>query len=80
MLEWKRRKMKFRRKLKILRSAKKFKKLNPTSKPKIDISDSIDSVKREMDIDIPNVKLTWRIDELKDCINCQHTHNHSHTA
>ena len=52
-----------------LEMEKKFKKLNPTSKPKIDISDSIDSVKREMDIDIPNVKLTWRMDELKDCIN-----------
>ena len=33
-----------------LEMEKKFKKLNPTSKPKIDISDSIDSVKREMDI------------------------------
>ena len=48
---------------------KKFKELNPTSKPKIDISDSIDSVKSEMDIDIPNVKLIWKVDELKDCIN-----------
>ena len=45
-----------------LEMEKKFKKLNPTSKPKIDISDSIDSVKREIDIDIPNVKLTWRMD------------------
>ena len=51
-----------------LEMEKKFKKLNSTSKPKIDISDSIDSVKREMDIDIPNVKLTWRVDELEDCI------------
>ena len=51
-----------------LEMEKKFRKLNPTSKPKIDISDSIDSVKREMEIDIPNVKLTWRVDELKDCI------------
>ena len=52
-----------------LEMEKKFKKLNPTSKPKIDIWDSIDSVKREMDIDIPNVKLTWKVGELKDCIN-----------
>ena len=52
-----------------LEMEKKFKELNPTSKPKIHISDSIDSVKREMDVDIPNVKLTWRMDELKDCIN-----------
>ena len=22
-----------------------------------------------MDIDIPNVKLTWRVNELEDCIN-----------
>ena len=47
----------------------KLKRLNPTSKPIIDISDFVDSAKREMDIDIPNVKLTWRIDELEDCIN-----------
>ena len=47
----------------------KFKKLNPTSKLKIEILDLVDSVKSEMDIDIPNVKLTWRVDELKDCIN-----------
>ena len=46
-----------------------FRELNPTSIPFSQISDSIDSVKREMDIDIPNVKLTWRVDELKDCIN-----------
>ena len=25
--------------------------------------------KKEKDIDIPNVKLTWRVDELKDCVN-----------
>ena len=25
--------------------------------------------KKEKDIDIPNVKLTWKVDELKDCIN-----------
>ena len=50
-----------------------FRELNPTSSPFSQISDAIDSVKREMDIDIPNVKLTWRVDELKDCINrmCQ---------
>ena len=46
-----------------------FRELNPTSIPFSLISDAIDSVKREMDIDIPNVKLTWRVDELKDCIN-----------
>ena len=46
-----------------------FRELNPTTIPFSQISDAIDSVKREMDIDIPNVKLTWRVDELKDCIN-----------
>ena len=46
-------------------------KLNPASTQisHTSISEGIDLVKREMDIDIPNVKLTWRIDELKDCIN-----------
>ena len=46
-----------------------FHELNPTSITFSQFSDTIDSVKREMDIDIPNVKLTWRMDELKDCIN-----------
>ena len=32
------------------------------------ISEKIDSVKREMDISIPYVKVTWRIDELKEAI------------
>ena len=43
--------------------------INQNSELKIDISQSIETAKREMDIDIPNVKLTWRVDELKDCIN-----------
>ena len=46
-----------------------FRELNPTTTPFSQISDATDSVKREMDIDIPIVKLTWRVDELKDCIN-----------
>ena len=45
-----------------------FRELNPNSILFSQIFDAIDSVKREMDIDIPNVKLTWRVDELKDCI------------
>ena len=44
-------------------------KLNPGSIQFSYISEGIDLAKREMDIDIPNVKLTWRVDELKDCIN-----------
>ena len=44
-------------------------KLNPASIQFSHISEGIDLVKREMDIDIPNVKLTWRVEELKDCIN-----------
>ena len=46
-----------------------FRELNPISITFSQFSDTIDSVKREVDIDIPNVKLTWRVDELKDCIN-----------
>ena len=48
---------------------RKSKILNPTpKKPKIEISDSIDSLKTEMDIDIPKVRLKWRVEELKNCI------------
>ena len=43
--------------------------LNPMLETKIDILLPVETAKREMDIDIPNVKLTWRVDELKDCIN-----------
>ena len=43
--------------------------LNPASIQFSHVSEGIDLVKREMDIDIPNVKLTWRVDELKDCIH-----------
>ena len=43
--------------------------LNPTETQFPQISESIERAKSEMDIDIPNVKLTWRVDELKDCIN-----------
>ena len=45
-----------------------FKNLNPTSIPKIEINDSINSVRREMDIEIPYIKLTWRVDELMESI------------
>ena len=48
---------------------RKIHKLMPTSIQLTQISEVIDSLKSEMDIDIPNVKLTWRVDELKDCIN-----------
>ena len=34
----------------------------------LQISEKIDSLKREMDISIPYVKVTWRIDELKGAI------------
>ena len=46
-----------------------FKELKPKSGPLFNISEKLNSVKREMDFDIPNVKLTWRVDELEDCIN-----------
>ena len=48
---------------------KRFRKLKTTSIQLSQISEEIDLVKSEMDIDTPNVKLTWRVDELKDCIN-----------
>ena len=48
---------------------KKFRKINLTSIQLNQISEGIEKAKREMDIDISNVKLTWRVDELKDCIN-----------
>ena len=44
--------------------------LNPTETQfPLQFSEAIERAKEEMDIDIPNVKLTWRVDELKDCIN-----------
>ena len=44
--------------------------LNPTETQfPLQFSEAIERAKKEMDIDIPNVKLTWRVDELKDCIN-----------
>ena len=46
-----------------------LKKLNQKSEAKIEIFQSIEAANREMDIDIPNVKLTWKVNELKDCIN-----------
>ena len=46
-----------------------YEELSAKSGPLFDVSEKLDSVKREMDIDIPNVKLTWRVDELKDRIN-----------
>ena len=32
-------------------------------------TEKLNSVKEQIYVDIPNVKLTWRVDELKDCIN-----------
>ena len=46
-----------------------IRKLNPTDTQFPQFSETIERAKNEMDIDIPNVKLTWRVDELKDCIN-----------
>ena len=41
---------------------------NTKNEPLFDISEEFDSIKREMDIEVPNVKMTWRVDELQDCI------------
>ena len=46
-----------------------LRKLNPTETQYPQISGAIERAKNEIDIDIPNVKLTWRMAELKDCIN-----------
>ena len=46
-----------------------LRKLNPIETHFSEFSEAIESAKREMDIDIPNVKLTWKVNELKDCIN-----------
>ena len=43
--------------------------LNQTATEYPQLSEAIEKSKREMDIDIPNVKLTWRVEELKYCIN-----------
>ena len=37
--------------------------------PLDDISEKHNSVKRELDFDIPSLILKWRVDELKDCID-----------
>ena len=54
---------------KVREMEKLYKELSTESDPLFNVSEKLVSVKREMDIDIPNVKLTWRVDELKDCIN-----------
>ena len=46
-----------------------LRKLNPIETHFSQLSEAIESAKGEMDIDIPNVKLTWKVNELKDCIN-----------
>ena len=46
-----------------------LRKFNPTETHFPQISDAIERAKNEMDIDISIVKLTWRMDEMKDCIN-----------
>ena len=46
-----------------------LRRLNPNVTQFSQFSEAIESAKREIDKSIPNVKLTWRVDELKDCIN-----------
>ena len=43
--------------------------MDPTSTPMIEIPQRIESVQKEMDIEIPFVKLTWRVNELRDSIH-----------
>ena len=45
-----------------------FKDLSPTVSPFEEIDKVINSVRREMDIDIPYVKLSWRASELRESI------------
>ena len=46
-----------------------IRKLDPTETQFPQFSETIERAKNKLDIDIPNVKLKWRVDELKDCIN-----------
>ena len=46
-----------------------LRKLNQTEREFPELSEAIEQAKREVDIGIPNVKLTWRLEELKDCID-----------
>ena len=46
-----------------------FQKINQTETEFPELSKAIEKAKRKIDIDIPNVKLTWRMDELEDCVN-----------
>ena len=48
---------------------KHFEKLNPASRPKLEISEAIKTLKMELDVEIPNVKLELKIDQLKHCID-----------
>ncbi|KAI6653206.1 hypothetical protein LOD99_3731 [Oopsacas minuta] len=48
---------------------KLFLNLNPTAIPTIDFTETFKSVHKEMDIEIPYIKLTWRVNELRDSIN-----------
>ncbi|KAI6653192.1 hypothetical protein LOD99_3717 [Oopsacas minuta] len=43
--------------------------LNPTVIPKIDLTETFKSVHKEIDIQIPTIQLTWRMNELRDSIN-----------
>ena len=45
-----------------------FKDLSPTVSPISEIDKAINTVRREMDIDIPYVKLSWRASELRESI------------
>ena len=45
-----------------------FKDLSPSVSPFEEINKAINSVRREMDIDIPYVKLSWRASELRESI------------
>ena len=54
-----------------------FKNLSPTISPIGEIDKAINSIRKEMDIDIPNIRLTWRVDPLTEsiqrmcCVQCE---------
>ena len=46
-----------------------FRKMNPSFTQMTEVSERIETVKKEMDTEIPVVKLNWKLNALKDSIN-----------
>ena len=48
---------------------KLFERMNQTLSPLPQISETVESAKRELDINIPQLNLSWRVDVLRESIN-----------